>query len=358
MSSFHPLSSPDPVVSGPVASGLPDARRARRSTACPHCGEMPSRPKRPRAATTDEDYRASMLRMVNNYANRIEAVRRQPPWPTPWPYARPSIRSSTPASKRAARTPGPHRGPRSPPRRGCPAVPPPNDGPDSTQPARPAVNRPTCDDLPAGSVALDVALLPRPGHGLRPALVDLPGPRASGRAASRVHRRPPTGPQVGGRTPRRTRTEGSMTDDPFARMASYDDLYGVEQPDPDPVAPPRRSRRTAHRATTRERPDSGTDPHRRHQRQQRHTHRRPAQPPAGLRHQGRPARCGGGVTGWSPPPCSSSSAARASGKSTFASWVVGQLSTGRPWPAETDRRPRCAARCSPSRSPPSVSPPA
>ena len=34
-----------------------------------------------------------------------------------------------------------------------------------------------------------------------------------------------------------------MTDYLFARMASYDDLYGVEQPDPDPVAPPRRSRR-------------------------------------------------------------------------------------------------------------------
>ena len=38
------------------------------------CGEMPSKPKRPRAATTDEDYRASMLRMVNSYANRIVAA--------------------------------------------------------------------------------------------------------------------------------------------------------------------------------------------------------------------------------------------------------------------------------------------
>ena len=55
MSSFPPLSSPDPLVSGAVASGLPEARRARRSVACPHCGEMPSKPKRPRATTTDED---------------------------------------------------------------------------------------------------------------------------------------------------------------------------------------------------------------------------------------------------------------------------------------------------------------
>ena len=72
MPSIHPLSSADPAVSGALASGLPEAKRARRNTACSQCGELPSRPKRPRAATTDVDYRASMLRLVNNYSNRIE----------------------------------------------------------------------------------------------------------------------------------------------------------------------------------------------------------------------------------------------------------------------------------------------
>ena len=74
MPSIRPLPNPNLAASGAVASGLPEAKRPHRRTACPHCGEMPSKPKRPRAATTDEDYRASMLRMVNSYANRIVAA--------------------------------------------------------------------------------------------------------------------------------------------------------------------------------------------------------------------------------------------------------------------------------------------
>jgi hypothetical protein len=60
-------------LSEPVASGLPEARRGRRrKVACPHCGEFPSPPKRPRRDTTDEEFRASLLRLVNAYAKRIE----------------------------------------------------------------------------------------------------------------------------------------------------------------------------------------------------------------------------------------------------------------------------------------------
>jgi hypothetical protein len=61
-------------LSEPVASGSPEAtRRRRRKLACPHCGEFPSPPKRPRRNTSDEEYRASLLRLVNKYGPRIEA---------------------------------------------------------------------------------------------------------------------------------------------------------------------------------------------------------------------------------------------------------------------------------------------
>ena len=46
------------------------------------------------------------------------------------------------------------------------------------------------------------------------------------------------------------------------------------------------------------------------------------------------------------------------GKSTFASWVIGQLSTGRPWPDETDRRAPLRCGMLSLEEPPSVSPPA
>jgi hypothetical protein len=56
-----------------VASGTPDARKGRRRKECPTCGNTPPRPKRIRAATSDEDYRAGVLRLVNGYAARIDA---------------------------------------------------------------------------------------------------------------------------------------------------------------------------------------------------------------------------------------------------------------------------------------------
>jgi hypothetical protein len=56
----------------PLASGVPEAKRRRKKVACPHCGEFPSPPKRPRKDTTDEEYRASLLRLVNKYSVRIE----------------------------------------------------------------------------------------------------------------------------------------------------------------------------------------------------------------------------------------------------------------------------------------------
>jgi hypothetical protein len=61
--------SPEPVV-----SGLPDTKRRKRKTVCPHCGQPPAQPKQPRASTSDEDYRASMIRLANNYARRIESA--------------------------------------------------------------------------------------------------------------------------------------------------------------------------------------------------------------------------------------------------------------------------------------------
>ena len=70
----HPEASPMTAGANPgaVASTPVDAKPIRVSpSTCPTCGH-PKRAKRPRAATSDEDYRASMLRMLNAYTRRIE----------------------------------------------------------------------------------------------------------------------------------------------------------------------------------------------------------------------------------------------------------------------------------------------
>ena len=59
------------AASQPVVSGNPDTKRRR--SACPECGQLPARPKRPRAATDDEKFRAALLGLVNAYTRRIEA---------------------------------------------------------------------------------------------------------------------------------------------------------------------------------------------------------------------------------------------------------------------------------------------
>jgi hypothetical protein len=56
-----------------VVSEPQDTRRARPTKTCPTCGQRPARPKKPRADTTDADYEAVMLRMVNAYTTRAEA---------------------------------------------------------------------------------------------------------------------------------------------------------------------------------------------------------------------------------------------------------------------------------------------
>jgi hypothetical protein len=55
-----------------LVSEASDTRRRPSRAACPHCGQLPARPKRLRASTSDEDYRKSMLRMINAYTRRIE----------------------------------------------------------------------------------------------------------------------------------------------------------------------------------------------------------------------------------------------------------------------------------------------
>jgi len=67
------MTSTNPARSGPVASGTPEAKSGRRPRSCPTCGSLPARPKRPRASTTDADYRAGLLRQINAYTTRVEA---------------------------------------------------------------------------------------------------------------------------------------------------------------------------------------------------------------------------------------------------------------------------------------------
>jgi hypothetical protein len=56
-----------------MASGAPNAKPARRRKACPTCGVTPPRVKKPRPSTSDEDYAAGLLRLVNGYTARIES---------------------------------------------------------------------------------------------------------------------------------------------------------------------------------------------------------------------------------------------------------------------------------------------
>jgi hypothetical protein len=63
---------PGPAGPGDLASGRPDATSSRRRKPCPTCGNSPPKPKRPRASTSNEDYRAGLLRFVNGYLARIE----------------------------------------------------------------------------------------------------------------------------------------------------------------------------------------------------------------------------------------------------------------------------------------------
>ena len=104
MSSFPPLSSPDPLVSGAAASGIfRRPRRARRSVACPHCGEMPSKPQ----AAPGRDHRRGLPSLDVAHGEQLRqsdrGCRRHCPGRRRGRHARPSIQSSTPASKRAAR---------------------------------------------------------------------------------------------------------------------------------------------------------------------------------------------------------------------------------------------------------------
>jgi len=65
--------STDPTPAEEMASGKPNTRRAGRPKCCPTCGYPPPRPKKPRADTTDADYRAGLLRLVNGYGPRVKA---------------------------------------------------------------------------------------------------------------------------------------------------------------------------------------------------------------------------------------------------------------------------------------------